>query len=386
MQLWPPVVDPSTLRRQVWDAETARSLPGISRILSLYGGLISQMPLSAVRGTDTLPTPRFLQQPDPELVVSTFVSSHVEDYWLHGNAIHLVTVRDAYGYPAAVRYFPASWWQIWQDPTTSETHYFLQGRHVPIENVVHIQRGTDPAAPGRGVGIVEQHLRTLDRAGLQEEYERNTLRGSGVPSVAVIAPQDKISQTEADELGDEWDKRFNGPVRRPGIFPHGTEIKPLSWSPEDQQLVLARQLTATDLANLANLDPYWLGAPGSSHTYRSAGSMFVALLRTALEPVLRPIEQTWSDRWFPYGRHVRFDRVGLTRDDLATMVATGATAVNNGLMSVNEWRAMQGLPPFDTPDADEPRKVGASAAGQSVPALEQQDDAEPVEPQEEVNT
>ena len=37
-------------------------------------------------------------------------------------------------------------------------------------------------------------------------------------------------------------------------------------------------------------------------------------------------EQTWSDDWLPRGQQVRFDRLTLTRDDLASMVETMSKA------------------------------------------------------------
>lgn len=349
-QLWPPIVEPSTLTSWVRDAPTAKGLPGIARALSLYGGLIGQMSLDQVReGTDqpVLPRPRILQKPDLDSTLPTYVGDNVEDYLLHGNAISLVTARDAQGRVAAVKWYPAWAWGIVQD----DPRYYLHGRPVDPENVIHVRRGSDPANPRRGVGIVEQNLRTLERVGLQEEYERKTLSTGGVPSVAVIAPQKEISQAEADVAAAKWEERFGGPVRRPAILPNGTIVQTLSWAPVDQQLVLARQMSIDDVANVTNLDGYWLGAKGSSHTYRSPGAMFVGLLRTSLEPVMTVFEAVWSERWAPYGSRVRFNRVQLTRDDFASAVITGVAGVNAGLFSVDEWRVQNGLAPVGTPEA-----------------------------------
>ena len=358
-QLWPPVVDPKTLQSWVRDAPTAAGLPGLARGLALYGGLTSQMNLDRVRAdTEQIitPRPRILQQPDLDKDTPTFISDSVQEYILHGNTLCLVTARDFAGRMAAVKWYPAWQWSVLPD----DPRYYLNGRPVDASDVVHVKRGSDPANPRRGIGIVEQNLRTLERAGLQEAYESSSLKESGVPSVAVIAPQKELTQVELDEAGQSWAEKFFGPVRRPGIFPNGTEIVPLSWSPSDQQLVLARQATGTDLANILNLDDYWLGVKGSSHTYRSPGGMFVSLLRTSLNPVLSPFEAVWGQQFVPAGSTVRFDRLALTRDDFASEVQSGSVAIDKGMLTVDEWRIRQGLEPFGTPESSTPRIPSAS--------------------------
>lgn len=351
VQLWPPpTVDPATLQRQVWDVDTARTIPGVGRALQVYGGLISQCSLDQYRGAELQqPRPILLDMPDVQLGSrSTYVRVHVEDYLLHGNATHVVTARHADGSVANTRWFPAHMWNITDPSTTSDggVDYYLNGRLVPRGEVVHVQRGADEVQQYRGVGIVEDHLKTLNRAGLEEAQEAENLKKGSVPSVAVIAPNPDLSQGEIDAAKDKWMEKFSGPGREPAFLPDGTKVIPLAWSPHDAELVEARKLTLIDLANCFNLDPYWLGGQSSSYTYKSPGPMFLALLRISLEPVMTDLEQVWSLQWFPpLTRRVRFDRLQLTRDDFSTEVTTGAAAVQAGLMTPEEWRVRWGLPP-----------------------------------------
>lgn len=372
-QLWPPVVDPATLTRQVWDVGTARSLPGVGRALQLYGGLISQCPLDQYRGDELLkPRPPLLQLPDVSLRArSTFVRVHVEDYLLHGNAVHLVTARTADAAVRGVRWFPAHMWFV-ADPASTQdggVDYYLNGRKVPRDDVVHVQRGAAEGAPWRGVGVVEEHLQTLNRAGLEEAAESKNLTGGGVPSVAVIAPQPVISEEEVDAAKDKWEEKFEGPGRRPAILPNGTQVVPLSWSPLDSQMIEARKMSLVDIANAFSLDPYWLGGQSSSHTYKSPGPMFLALLRTSLEAVMSDLELVWSLLWIPpSGRAIKFDRLQLTRDDFSTEVATGVQAVQAGLITAEEWRVRQGLPV--EPEFGELKKPAPAAAPAGPPPLQ----------------
>lgn len=110
-------------------------------------------------------------------------------------------------------------------------------------------------------------------------------------------------------------------------------------------------MSLQDVANIYNLDGYWLGANAPGLTYRSPGPMYLALLRTSLEPVMAELEQTWSDAWLPRGQSVAFNRLTLTRDDLGTTVTTLNAAVAGGLLTQEEARQYLGLAASPAPTA-----------------------------------
>jgi HK97 family phage portal protein len=327
----------------VWDATTARRIPAISKALDVYSGMVKQMPMDAYRGIDPLPRPRLLDRPDPTQARSWFVHVQLEDYWLQGNAVHVVTSRNVEGWPASVMWLPAVWVTITWSPG-QPAQYWALGSPLPPEDVVHVKRGADRWYPVRGVGVVEQFLGELDRMAMESDYGRNALAGGAVPSVAVITNNAKPQQDELDLAKASWLEKFAGPTREPAFLPAGTQIIPLGWSPSDAQLTQARQLSMQDAANMFNLDGFWTGAPASAMTYRNAGPMYQNLLRTSIEPVLADFEDTWSDAWLPRGSHVRFDRSLLLRDDLATTttVLTGLVAAQ--IITINEARAYLALP------------------------------------------
>ncbi|WP_375425983.1 phage portal protein [uncultured Friedmanniella sp.] len=379
-QLWPPPTEPRTLTRQVWDETSAASIPSVAKALHVHQ-LIGLMDLDCYRGVKPMARrPRLLEQPDLTTPGSTwFIQQHVTDWLLSGNACHLVTVRDAEGQPAATRWRPAHQWSILQDGVGEIVGYQLNGVDVRREDVVHVRRGHQPGAQGRGVGIVEQHLRTLDRAGLEEETERQNLRGGSVPSVAVIAPNKNLDQKDADDAADAWEAKLGGPRRRPAILPNGTQVIPLTWSASDQQLIEARKMTLQDVANLTGLDGYWLGAPSGTLTYKSPGPMWLALLRITLEPMLRLFEDAWSQAWLPRGRTVRFNRLQLTRDDLQTSIATMAAGRAAGLVTYEEARVYLGSDP-DVPEPETSAAAAPPAADDTDPADDEQSNDQGDEP------
>lgn len=366
-QIWPPVV-PRTLERQVWDSTTAKGLPGVGMALTIYRGLISSCALQLTRGYDVLPTPRMLDRPDPDVDRPTWIGDHVEDYLLHGNALHLVTVRGTDGYPLAARWYPAQAWTVEEDQRTGEPVYRLYGRDVDRDDVVHVRRGTDPTCRWRGIGVVEQHLRTLNRAGLEEAAESENLTNRGRPDVVVITNMNEPDPDELDKAADKWVERFGGQDPKPAFLPAGSSVVPLSWNPTDGQMVEARKMTTKDVAQLLGLDPYWLGAEGSSHTYKSPGPLFLTLVKLSLGPVMDPFEDVWSNAWLP-GRaaRVRFDRARLLVDDLGSMLQ--AFSVGSAYFpDKNEVRTYMGFPPLPDDAFPKPPVIPPAAPADDQPA------------------
>ena len=331
-----------------WDASSVRRIPSVARALQLDGGMTKQMPMLCKRGADTLPTPRMLQRPDPLNARSWFVQNNVEDYLLNGNAISYVTARGADGWPLATTWLPSLWVTVtWWPPDPSSAQYWYYGSALDPANVVHVKRGADRFFPVRGIGVVEEHLATFDRVAMEEAYEAGALAAGAVPSVALITPNAVLTQEEADDAKSRWLGKFAGPSREPAILPAGTQVVPLAWSPTDAQLTQARLASLTDIANIFNLDGYWLGSAVQGMTYRTAGPQYQQILRTSIEPVLADFEDVWSDAWLPRGTIVNFDRQQLLKDDLATTTTALAGSVGlvaAGIITKPEARNYLGLP------------------------------------------
>ena len=235
-QPWNRIVWPSVSSSGVWDPLSAMALPSVGRAVALIAGQIRQCPLDDYAGVQPQSRSRFLDQPDPAQARAWFVGQEVSDYLLHGNGLSYVTARDATGYPAATVWLPASWVSIAWDPGSPDygsPTYWVGGRQLDSANVVHVKRGADDRWPVRGIGVVEQHLLALARVANTERYEATALSGAGVPSVAIITPNSRLSPEEAASAKEDWLGKFAGPERSPAILPAGTQVIPLAWSPED---------------------------------------------------------------------------------------------------------------------------------------------------------
>lgn len=345
--LWPEMADDSALPL-VWDTLSARHIPAVARAVAIYSSLIKQMPLQDMRGLEQLPPSMFLQKPDPLRSLPSFLQVSVEDYLQDGNTVSIVVGTDSTDRPTGTVWVPINWVEI--EHTDKEyphdIKYFVLGREIARNRVIHIRRGADRSFPWRGVGVIEEHLSSLDRVAREEAYEAKALRDGGVPSIAVISPNPNTSKTQLETAKASWMDKFAGGKREPVMLPGGTQVIPLSWSPADTELQLARKLSLLDVANMFNMDGYWLGAPSSSMTYQSPTPMFNTLRVVTLESPMIDFEAEWSDAWLPHGRKVHFDRLALTRDDLQTTIEMLSTATGGKpVLTVAEARAYMGRTP-----------------------------------------
>jgi HK97 family phage portal protein len=355
----------------VFDAQSARRIPSVQRAIQLYGGMVKQMPMDAYRGGQPLDRPALLDSPDPTIAWprSRFVQSSVEDYILSGNAVSYVTARGADGWPLACKYLPITWVYItWMPGDYGTVQYTYLGEVLNPANVIHVARGVDRFYPIRGVGVVEEALSTLDRVAAEEEYERTTLSGAAVPSVAIITPQATITQDVADEAKDNWLAKYSGPNRVPAILPNGTQVIPLAWSPSDAQLTEARHMSLIDVANMFNLDAYWFSVPVAGMTYKTSAPQYQQILRTSIEPVLADFEGVWSYAWLPRGQTVRFDRNKLLQEDLPTTAMALAQLEAAGIITPQTgWRILQGEPLASLPPPPKKQPPPTPVPGVIVP-------------------
>jgi len=358
----------------VMTEQAMKAIPAVGRGLSLIEGMAMQMPIDAVRGDVVLPRPGLLEQPDPGADRAWFVGRQVDDYLVHGNAVHLVTARDATGWPVAVAHLPASMVDLVIGEGTAA--YYYCGQELPAADVVHVRRGMDPLQPRRGVGVLEQHMSHLSRISKQTTYEERLLDGAAVPSaVVVLGGVEKPSEEELERASDRWMERFGGPQRRPVFLPDGSEVKPLAWSPEDAQMVEARQLSLVDVANIMNLDAFWLGGSvASGLTYRSPGPMWLNLLRQTAAPILEQLELSWSQAWLPRGQRIRFARDAILSEDKSTAVSWIVRAQAARLVTQSEGRVALGY------SAEVPEELATPVAPMIPPP---DDDDQPDNDQEE---
>lgn len=324
----------------------AMSIPGMWRGGNLVANTVGGLPWYQQRGARREPAPKVMVQPAPPELAVTSYSSMILDLLFDGNGIAVVAAREASGIPSVIVPVSASKVSIMTDLRTGKRTYAVGGTEYPPEDVIHVKGPCEPGA-ARGMGILETHFKTLDLAHAQIERSKDANQ-SGVPTgvITVMDSDDEFDADDAATLKRQWMAGQRN--RTVQVITDKMSFQPLSWSPEAEQLVEARNMTIEDIARLLNLDPYWLGAQQSSRTYSNLEQEAINLVKFSLNWIIVRLEQAFS-AVFPRGTQMKLNLDALLRGDTLARYRAHAIGIKAGFLLVDEARALEDREPL-TPE------------------------------------
>lgn len=180
-------------------------------------------------------------------------------------------------------------------------------------------------------------------------YMSGTFR-SGVPAGYLKTETPGFTQVQADDLKRAWMAAHGGDRRSIAVLNATTSFVPLTFSPVDAAIGESKRLSIADVAFAFGLDPVTLNVSlANSATYNNVRDAWVNHRDYALSPWLTAVQDTLS-ALLPGSNGVLVSLDSFAQPDLQTRVQTGKLAVDAGLITVDEWRASEGLPPLPEPE------------------------------------
>lgn len=139
------------------------------------------------------------------------------------------------------------------------------------------------------------------------------------------------------------------------ILELGMKYKQVSLSPQDLELLGSRSFQIEEVCRFLGVPPILIGHYGSTTTWGSAVHEIISLFyKFGLRPYINRLEKSiivnLFDRkdWDNY--IVRFDFDDLLRVDLETRMKAAKEGVQGGVLTPNDGRKLEGLPPKDGGD------------------------------------
>ena len=184
---------------------------------------------------------------------------------------------------------------------------------------------------------------------------KNGARPSGVLTVdnnGVLTPEQR------QQFQENIVAPFMGSDKAGGIMvlEAGVKWQSVTMTPEDSQFLQTREFQVEEICRWFRVPPFMVG-----HTQKSTSwgtgleQQLIAFLTFALKPYLARIEQAISRSLIPPEMRAslkpEFKVEGLLRTDSAARSAFYALMVQNGIMTRNEVRRLENLPPL--PGGDE---------------------------------
>jgi len=179
------------------------------------------------------------------------------------------------------------------------------------------------------------------------------------PQFAIKAPG-KMGEKLQNDLREAWVAKYsgNGPNGVPLMLTEGLDIKELSMTAADAQLLESRKWQVADIARAFGVPPHMIGDTEKSTTWGSGiEEMGQAYVDYTLAPHITRLENELNRKLFKRGPNfLRFNLDGLMRGN-ATARANYYKAALGGTqspawMTSNEVRERENLPPSEDTDAD----------------------------------
>lgn len=332
---------PFALPTQWVATSSVLSIPAAWRAINLIANTVATCSPRVMNGFEQVSS--FVDRPSVNHTQFEFWHELTVSLLLHGNSMHFI-IRGENGEVE----------QLIPMPTETTCRlvngypvYECQGRAYSSDDILHVRGLTVPGNPS-GIGVIEAHRRGLGVALDQMALASNQLRTGGVPSLVVSMPTVAKDFTPelAARIQTDFVDSFAGGQRKPAIIPAGMTVTPLSMSNGDMEFLSSRAFNVAEIAFMFNLDPQDLGSaisPDSSQmTYANLEVRETARLKN-IAPLMIRIEQTFNDY---VSGDVTFVPEKVLRADTASRYASYKTAIEIGIMTVNEARAHEGLPPL----------------------------------------
>lgn len=332
------------------------SIPGAWRAANLIADLLGSVPWDAYREygdrpvEKLTPAPPLLDQPAPPDTRVTTFSSMALDYLWHGNAIGLYAARNAAGWPTAVVPVPADQVSIRRVPygdtgnplPAGSIEYQIGSMRLSSWDVLHVKGPCEPGAL-RGMGVLEAHQADTISLAREQNRQARALSQHGVPTGTLKSDNPDLTEDEAKVMKAKWLAAQRD--RTVAVLNSTTSFVPLSWNPEELQLVEARRFTLTDLELIFGLPVGWLGGMNSARQYSNIEQDAVNLIKFTLSGPLARFEQALSLA-FPRGTYVRANLDAILRADTLTRYQAHAIALDKRFLTVDEVRELEHRPPL----------------------------------------
>lgn len=308
----------------------------VYRAVQILSSGIGSLTIDTWRSGEAFTPPLWIRQPDAKLTPSEFLEQTATSLALQGNAFWRV-VRDTPTAPINAL--------IVLDPNEVVVHkdgtYGWRDKTFRNWEVQHLRL---LSIPGRelGLGPIQAAQSSLGGAIDLRNYAAEWFTSGAVPN-GILSTDQKLNAETAKRYQEQWDEKAG---RGTAVMGDGFKYDPILLTPEQALWIEAQQFSKTDIATLFGIPPHLMLAAveGGTQTYANIGQADLNFMRHTLTAYSRKIEEAFT-ALLPRTSVARFNLDAILRPDTATRYAAHATALSAGFLTVNEVRALEGLPP-----------------------------------------
>jgi HK97 family phage portal protein len=350
--------------------------------VNLLAGTIASLPLMVYRtrnGARTVasdhPLYRILHDsPNADQTALDFWEFVCASLELHGNAYaEVVRARNGRIIALGVPITPELVTVRRLDTGALEYEWVDQGRRIIAgqDRVLHIRGfGGNPLG---GLSTLSAGRQSFGLAQAIERASGDTFR-NGVRPSGLLKTADTLTIDQRKQAEELLQEKFSGAINagRPMLLDRGMDWVQLSISPEDAQMLQSRAFSVEEVCRFFGVPPFMVGHTEKTTSWGTGlEQQTLGFQKFTLRRRLKRIEQALEKQLLSVadrlaGITIEFNLEGLLRADSAARASFYQLMLTNGVMTINEVRSLENLPPVE--GGDEPRmqmqNVPITQAGQ----------------------
>lgn len=329
--------------------DRARTLIAVWACQSLIADGVASLPLDVFRRIKNKGTREQIDPPNWVVTPNPFESPYV--FW-HKVVVSLLgedgngfvrTVRDGSGQVISVYAIDPAIVEV--DELSPAPLYYVGGEPFTDREILHIPAF---AVPGkrRGLSVID-YAREAIGLGLAAEEFGGRFFSQGTTMSGVVEHPGKPTPGEVAVLARMLKKSHSGikNSHAVGILTGGASWKSISITPEQAQFLETRRFQKLEIASLYRVPPHMLDPTVQSSWGSGVEEQNKFFVDWTLLPWLTRLEQAFSTL-LPNGQYVRFNVDAKLRAKTAERYQAYVQAVNNGIMSLDEVRALEDMEPI----------------------------------------
>lgn len=200
----------------------------------------------------------------------------------------------------------------------------------------------------RGLDIVNVARNAIGLSIAVERSQSKLHENGGRPS-GVLSTEQKVSDDTIRKLREGFKKQFGAAnAHGTAVLDAGFKFSAMQMSSVDAQGLETRRLQIEEVCRVLRVFPQMIGHTDKTATHASAESFFAAHVRTTLLPWTKRLEKVYDKHLLNNAPNLEtsHDTRPLTRASTADREKYYRSMVETGIMTRNEVRAEEGLPPI----------------------------------------
>ena len=334
--------------------------------VSTIAAAVAGAPLKVYRQTaesieedsDSLPS-RLLFDVNPNISTFDLWEATASFLELSGNCYWEIE-KDDDGTPAAIYPMRPDHVKEVPDKSTFVKGYIYEvnGRTVSLgaDEVIHFKY-FNPASEYYGLGPIAAIRNTIIADQYSVAYNKAFFKNGAHPG-GVLETDSSLGDEAFNRLRKQWEDAHKGATRahRIAVLEEGLKYKPISLSPRDMEFLKQRKLCREEICAVFKVPPALVGLYEYAN-YANAEQQNRSFWQKTIIPKLRKLEQKLNNSFLPMFEHSRPKGNGrlFARFDISTIDALKENEdvksqvqerlARSGIMTVNEIRRLENMPP-----------------------------------------